>query len=181
MKCLVSVGMTKPKLSTRNVDAMIYSTNSISPAGNGTRVCKPPKTMIAFTSATRITHKPSIKNISARSFRPQPLVLHSYTRAVVHDTDCTWITISFQTQAAIDLFEKSHTHGFEVPRVLLEQPDALEAYIKPSANKTLLKWWAQYQESAYVHTITLIARSTIHYTQSPQSRHHIHAPSASST
>ena len=37
--------------------------------------------------------------------------------------------------------------GFEIPRVLFDDQVALEAYIKKSQNKALLKWWAQYQES----------------------------------
>ena len=32
--------------------------------------------------------------------------------------------------------------------MLFDDPAALEAYIKPSHNKALLKWWAQFQESS---------------------------------
>ncbi|PIK61717.1 putative intraflagellar transport protein [Apostichopus japonicus] len=48
---------------------------------------------------------------------------------------------------AIPNFEKSDTHRFEVPRMLFEEPQALEAYIMKNKDKTLRKWWAQYMES----------------------------------
>ena len=47
----------------------------------------------------------------------------------------------------MELYERSQTHGFEIPRVLFDDLVALEAHIRPSHNKALLKWWAQYQES----------------------------------
>ncbi|XP_022250207.1 LOW QUALITY PROTEIN: intraflagellar transport protein 140 homolog [Limulus polyphemus] len=49
--------------------------------------------------------------------------------------------------AAIPLYEKSETHHFEVPRMLFEEPRALEAYILKSKDKELVRWWAQYMES----------------------------------
>lgn len=44
-------------------------------------------------------------------------------------------------------FEKADTHRFEVPRMLLEEPQQLEAYILKTKDKELRKWWAQYMES----------------------------------
>lgn len=49
--------------------------------------------------------------------------------------------------AAIVNFEKADTHRFEVPRMLLEEPQQLEAYILKNKDKELRKWWAQYMES----------------------------------
>lgn len=49
--------------------------------------------------------------------------------------------------AAIVNFEKADTHRFEVPRMLLEEPQQLEAYILKAKDKELRKWWAQYMES----------------------------------
>ncbi|KAM7433446.1 hypothetical protein ABFA07_016329 [Porites harrisoni] len=49
--------------------------------------------------------------------------------------------------AAIVNFEKADTHRFEVPRMLLEEPQQLEAYILKTKDKELRKWWAQYMES----------------------------------
>eukprot|EP00079_Xenopus_tropicalis_P029812 XP_012825483.1 PREDICTED: intraflagellar transport protein 140 homolog isoform X1 [Xenopus tropicalis] len=45
------------------------------------------------------------------------------------------------------LYEKSDTHRFEVPRMLLDDPQALEEYINKNKDKGLWKWWAQYLES----------------------------------
>lgn len=50
--------------------------------------------------------------------------------------------------SAIEYYEKSDTHRLEVPRMLGEDPLALENYIKQSQDKELLKWWAQFLESS---------------------------------
>ncbi|XP_077305302.1 intraflagellar transport protein 140 homolog [Lithobates pipiens] len=48
---------------------------------------------------------------------------------------------------SLNYYEKSDTHRFEVPRMLLEDPQALESYINKKKDKNLWKWWAQYLES----------------------------------
>ncbi|XP_076809284.1 intraflagellar transport protein 140 homolog [Clavelina lepadiformis] len=48
---------------------------------------------------------------------------------------------------AIPNFEKSGTHYFEVPRMLFDETEMLEAYIMKSKDRKLRKWWAQYMES----------------------------------
>lgn len=48
---------------------------------------------------------------------------------------------------AIPNYEKSDTHRFEVPRMLFDEPEALEHYISMHKDKALHKWWAQYMES----------------------------------
>ncbi|XP_077980431.1 intraflagellar transport protein 140 homolog [Glandiceps talaboti] len=48
---------------------------------------------------------------------------------------------------AIPNYEKSDTHRFEVPRMLCDEPQALEAYIMKTKDKALRKWWAQFMES----------------------------------
>ncbi|XP_069503073.1 intraflagellar transport protein 140 homolog isoform X2 [Ambystoma mexicanum] len=48
---------------------------------------------------------------------------------------------------ALTYYEKSDTHRFEVPRMLLEEPLSLEIYINKTKDKSLWKWWAQYLES----------------------------------
>nr|XP_014351262.1 PREDICTED: intraflagellar transport protein 140 homolog [Latimeria chalumnae] len=48
---------------------------------------------------------------------------------------------------ALSHYEKSDTHRFEVPRMLLEDVQALEIYVNKMKDKTLWKWWAQYLES----------------------------------
>ncbi|XP_044159279.1 intraflagellar transport protein 140 homolog isoform X3 [Bufo gargarizans] len=48
---------------------------------------------------------------------------------------------------SLSYYEKSDTHRFEVPRMLLENPQNLETYINNKKDKILWKWWAQYLES----------------------------------
>uniref|UniRef100_A0A4W3HUQ7 Intraflagellar transport 140 n=1 Tax=Callorhinchus milii TaxID=7868 RepID=A0A4W3HUQ7_CALMI len=48
---------------------------------------------------------------------------------------------------ALSHYEKSDTHRFEVPRMLLEDLQALEIYVNKAKDKSLWKWWAQYLES----------------------------------
>eukprot|EP00050_Salpingoeca_kvevrii_P007157 m.294179 g.294179 ORF g.294179 m.294179 type:complete len:1361 (-) comp12942_c0_seq1:503-4585(-) len=49
---------------------------------------------------------------------------------------------------AAEMYERADVHVFEVPRLLFDDPAALEAYVNRSKNKKLLKWWAQYLESS---------------------------------
>ncbi|XP_043825687.1 intraflagellar transport protein 140 homolog [Dromiciops gliroides] len=48
---------------------------------------------------------------------------------------------------ALNYYEKSDTHRFEVPRMLSEDLQSLEIYINKMKDKSLWKWWAQYLES----------------------------------
>uniref|UniRef100_UPI00398F7C73 intraflagellar transport protein 140 homolog n=1 Tax=Pristiophorus japonicus TaxID=55135 RepID=UPI00398F7C73 len=48
---------------------------------------------------------------------------------------------------ALSHYEKSDTHRFEVPRMLLEDLQTLEIYVNKTKDKSLWKWWAQYSES----------------------------------
>ncbi|XP_053132123.1 intraflagellar transport protein 140 homolog [Hemicordylus capensis] len=48
---------------------------------------------------------------------------------------------------ALNYYEKSDTHRFEVPRMLSEDLQALESYVNKMKDKNLWKWWAQYLES----------------------------------
>ncbi|KAF4520566.1 hypothetical protein B566_EDAN011119 [Ephemera danica] len=49
--------------------------------------------------------------------------------------------------AAVNMYEKSDTHRFEVPRMLVDEPNLLENYMKSNTDSNMLKWWAQYLES----------------------------------
>uniref|UniRef100_H2YTL4 Uncharacterized protein n=1 Tax=Ciona savignyi TaxID=51511 RepID=H2YTL4_CIOSA len=49
--------------------------------------------------------------------------------------------------AAIPNYEKSGTQYFEVPRMLFDETEMLEAYIMKTKDRKLRKWWAQYMES----------------------------------
>ncbi|KAK7788798.1 hypothetical protein R5R35_010909 [Gryllus longicercus] len=48
---------------------------------------------------------------------------------------------------AAHMYERSDTHRFQVPRMLLEDPLSLENYIIKAKDPALTKWWAQYMES----------------------------------
>ncbi|XP_065898421.1 intraflagellar transport protein 140 homolog isoform X2 [Dysidea avara] len=52
-----------------------------------------------------------------------------------------------ELSAAINCYEKSETHCYEVPRMLLDDPDELQEYVMKSKDKTLYQWWAEYMES----------------------------------
>jgi len=59
-----------------------------------------------------------------------------------------FLEVSGKIKEAIRAYESSETHHFEVPRMLGDDPESLEEYIKTSQSKELLKWWAQYLESS---------------------------------
>ncbi|XP_020899151.2 intraflagellar transport protein 140 homolog, partial [Exaiptasia diaphana] len=57
------------------------------------------------------------------------------------------LEITGNISGAINNYEKSETQRFEVPRMLLDEPQQLESYILKHKDKELRKWWAQYMES----------------------------------
>ena len=59
-----------------------------------------------------------------------------------------YLESSKKTKEAIEYYERSETQRFEVPRMLGDDPQELEAYVKNSQDKELLKWWAQFLESS---------------------------------
>ncbi|XP_008068496.1 intraflagellar transport protein 140 homolog [Carlito syrichta] len=63
---------------------------------------------------------------------------HSYARHLEANADCN---------LALNYYEKSDTHRFEVPRMLSEDLQSLECYITNMKDRTLWRWWAQYLES----------------------------------
>lgn len=54
---------------------------------------------------------------------------------------CEW---EKEYDQAVGHYEESKTHRFEIPRMLFDKPDRLEAYVKK--NPDMNKWWAQYME-----------------------------------
>ncbi|KAL0984320.1 hypothetical protein UPYG_G00139910 [Umbra pygmaea] len=48
---------------------------------------------------------------------------------------------------ALVFYERSDTHRFEVPRMLLDDAQSLETYVNKMKDKNIYKWWAQYLES----------------------------------
>lgn len=51
------------------------------------------------------------------------------------------------TSNAVKQYELSDTHTVEVPRMLTENLEDLEAYVNEMKDKKLLEWWARYTES----------------------------------
>ncbi|VVC28777.1 Six-bladed beta-propeller, TolB-like,WD40-repeat-containing domain,WD40 repeat, conserved site,WD40/YVTN [Cinara cedri] len=49
---------------------------------------------------------------------------------------------------AANMYCKSETHGFSIPKMLLDDPITLENYVVKNKNLVLLKWWAQYLEGS---------------------------------
>ncbi|KAI6196728.1 Intraflagellar transport protein [Aphelenchoides besseyi] len=52
-----------------------------------------------------------------------------------------------EVEQAIDNYEKSQTHHFEVPRMLADEPKAVDLYVKRKRDRELYRWWARYLES----------------------------------
>ncbi|CAJ0941152.1 unnamed protein product, partial [Mesorhabditis belari] len=50
-------------------------------------------------------------------------------------------------EPAVDHFEKSGTHHFEVPRMFTDNPKILENYVRRKRDPELQRWWARYLES----------------------------------
>ncbi|KAH8034397.1 hypothetical protein HPB51_023645 [Rhipicephalus microplus] len=50
-------------------------------------------------------------------------------------------------EKAVAAYEKAETHLFDVPRMLFDNPQALEQYVRASGSPEMIKWWAQYMES----------------------------------
>ncbi|XP_065660084.1 intraflagellar transport protein 140 homolog isoform X3 [Hydra vulgaris] len=50
-------------------------------------------------------------------------------------------------EGAVENFEKSGTFRFEVPRMMMDDVDELQAYILKKKDRELMKWWARYLES----------------------------------
>uniref|UniRef100_A0A4W2C3K4 Intraflagellar transport 140 n=1 Tax=Bos indicus x Bos taurus TaxID=30522 RepID=A0A4W2C3K4_BOBOX len=63
---------------------------------------------------------------------------YNYARHLEASGDCS---------PALSYYEKSDTHRFEVPRMLVEDLQALGLYVNKMKDKTLWRWWAQYLES----------------------------------
>ncbi|CAD5216485.1 unnamed protein product [Bursaphelenchus xylophilus] len=52
-----------------------------------------------------------------------------------------------EIEQAIENYEKAQTHHSEVPRMLSEEPKAVDLYIKRKRERELYLWWARYLES----------------------------------
>ncbi|KAK6735116.1 hypothetical protein RB195_018357 [Necator americanus] len=50
-------------------------------------------------------------------------------------------------EPAIENFEKSETHHFEVPRMFADSPKILESYVRRKREPQLQAWWGRYLES----------------------------------
>ncbi|KAI6184371.1 hypothetical protein M3Y97_00588900 [Aphelenchoides bicaudatus] len=52
-----------------------------------------------------------------------------------------------EIEKAIENFEKSQTHQFDIPRMLADEPKAIDLYVKRKRDRVLYRWWARYLES----------------------------------
>ncbi|CAH0563779.1 unnamed protein product [Brassicogethes aeneus] len=77
-------------------------------------------------------------------------IAESKDRIHLRNTEYTWAKILEQNgdiKEAIARFEKANTHKHDVPRMLIEQPLLLQAYMAKTKDPDILKWWGQYIES----------------------------------
>jgi len=67
----------------------------------------------------------------------------------IHYTYARYHEVTGDLTGAIQEYEASRNHRYEVPRMLWEnqQISELEQYVESSGDKDLLAWWAQYNES----------------------------------
>lgn len=71
-------------------------------------------------------------------------------RIHLRNTEYQWarsLEYAGEISDAVNKFEQANTHRYDVPRLLIEHPKDLEAYISKSGDSELLKWWGQYVES----------------------------------
>lgn len=74
----------------------------------------------------------------------------SMDRINVRNTEHTWarqLEFVGDFKGATKRYEKANTHRYDVPRMLIDRPEALKAYMTSTDDKELLKWWGQYLES----------------------------------
>ncbi|EFA08985.1 Intraflagellar transport protein 140 homolog-like Protein [Tribolium castaneum] len=87
---------------------------------------------------------------SRNKFDAAHAIAESQDRIHLKNTDHAWgkalEAVGDFKEAAVR-YEKANTHKFDVPRMLLDQPQQLETYMGKTKDPDLLKWWGQYVES----------------------------------
>ncbi|XP_063916884.1 intraflagellar transport protein 140 homolog [Zophobas morio] len=77
-------------------------------------------------------------------------IAESQDRIHLKNTEHAWAKSLEQSgdlkEAAIR-YERANTHKFDIPRMLLDQPQQLESFMAKTKDPDLLKWWGQYIES----------------------------------
>ncbi|KJH43570.1 tetratricopeptide repeat protein [Dictyocaulus viviparus] len=68
-------------------------------------------------------------------------------RRNTHYNYAKYLEKSGALDAAVENYEKSETHHFEVPRMFADTPKILEGYIRRKKEPELQAWWARYLES----------------------------------
>lgn len=64
-----------------------------------------------------------------------------------HYNFAKYLEVLREMEKAIENYEKSQTHRFEVPRMLSDEPKAVDLYVKRKRDRELYRWWARYLES----------------------------------
>ncbi|VEN35720.1 unnamed protein product [Callosobruchus maculatus] len=77
-------------------------------------------------------------------------VAESKDRINLKNTDHAWARSLEETgdfKEAAARYERANTHLYDVPRMLSDHPQQLQAYMSKTRDKEILKWWGQYLES----------------------------------
>ncbi|KAJ8978265.1 hypothetical protein NQ317_012623 [Molorchus minor] len=77
-------------------------------------------------------------------------VAESKDRINLRNTEHAWaraLEDAGDLKEAAVRYERANTHLYDVPRMLSDHPQQLQAYMSKTKNKELLKWWGQYVES----------------------------------
>ncbi|KAJ8931389.1 hypothetical protein NQ314_015707 [Rhamnusium bicolor] len=77
-------------------------------------------------------------------------VAESKDRINLRNTEHAWARTLEQAgdlKEAAARYERANTHLYDVPRMLSDHPQQLQAYMSKTKDKEMLKWWGQYIES----------------------------------
>nr|CAD7263177.1 unnamed protein product [Timema shepardi] len=69
-----------------------------------------------------------------------------HLRATCHNY-ASYLEGKGDTAGAARMYERADTHRSQVPRMLIDDPDALQTYVSKTKDVQLTKWWGQYMES----------------------------------
>ncbi|CAG9865125.1 unnamed protein product [Phyllotreta striolata] len=77
-------------------------------------------------------------------------VAESKDRINLRNTEYSWAKMLEQAEdfkEAAARYERANTHLYDVPRMLSDHPQQLQAYMTKTKDKEMMKWWGQYVES----------------------------------
>ncbi|KAG5881961.1 hypothetical protein JTB14_020525 [Gonioctena quinquepunctata] len=77
-------------------------------------------------------------------------VAESKDRINLRNTEHAWaesLELLGDLKEACARYERANTHLYDVPRMLSDYPQQLQAYMSKTKDKDMMKWWGQYVES----------------------------------